>query len=602
MLGREFFPSWEAWPKTVAEILELTKASKSQAHVLARRLKEMVVGGLWSDPGRPRTENPPGASVVPVYQAVQEYLYTHPGAVRRVDARFHYSDGFRHFILGLKEPGQPGAKLSIAQLAHTVGLPVETLREWFRVPQPQPLAAAPVKPDPVKEVHLRQITTLWQSWRGTFLGFCQMLKEQQRLPYGSTYVGNLLERVGLRKRKAQGQKEASWSSNTYRTCFPGAQWLGDGKTVQVYWDEECFTFNWEAILDVSSNALVGLSVYDAETSEAVVAAFKEGVATAGEAPSSLSLDNRPNNHCTLVSQALKELTALLRSTPYRGQAKAPLEGAFGLFEQSLPRLEISGTSEREIARSVLRLILIAWSRGRNGRPRKRLGGLSPADFYNTNRPTAEQVAETNRWLQELQRREKQARRTREERTDAVKLELLKVGLADLGIADPHDQLAYQLAYYSRDAIVAGLAVYDTRKQMGNLPELDQPGRYLGGIIRNLHDQRELEVMAEQFLRQRERLRDLNLAHLTSQAELIKSETHPNSLPTAFALKALTAGRSVDYHFWANQSGASLAVLPPNIRAGIYRYTARTIASTFRADSQLRQSLLACLARFVTDTF
>ena len=459
MLGREFFPSWGAWPKT-AEILELTKASKSQAHELVRRLRKMV-GGIWSAPGRPRTENPTGASGVPVYRAVQEYLYTHPGAARQVGTRFHYSDDFRHFILRLKELGQPGAELSIAQLADTVGLPLETLREWFRVqkPPPPPPPAAPVTLDPLKDVHLRQITTLWQSWRGTFLGFCHMLKEQQRLPYGATYVGNLLERAGLRKRKSQGQKEASWSPNTYRTCYPGAQWLGDGKTVQVYWGDECFTFNWEAILDVSSNALVGLSVHDAETSEAVVAAFEDGVATAGAAPSALSLDNRPNNHCTLVSQALKELTALLRSTPFRGQAKAPLEGAFGLFEQALPCLEIWGTSAKEIARSVLKLVLTAWSRGRNGRPRKRLGGLSPADFYKTNQPTADQIAQTNRWLQELQRRERQARRTREERTDVVKLELLKAGLVELGIADPQDQLAYQLAYHSRDAIVAGLAVY-----------------------------------------------------------------------------------------------------------------------------------------------
>ena len=599
MLGRELFPSWNAWPKTVAEILELTKAGKSQAYELVRRLREMV-GDLWGHPGRPRTENPPEAGIVPVYQAIQGYLYTHPGAVRKVDERFQYSDDFRHFILGLTEPGQPGADLSIAQLADTVGLPLETLREWFRVQKPQPPPAAPVTLDPLKDVHLRQITTLWQSWRGTFLGFCQMLKEQQRLPYGATYVGNLLERAGLRKRKSQGQKEASWSSNTYRTCYPGAQWLGDGKTVQVYWGDECFTFNWEAILDVSSNALVGLSVHDAETSEAVVAAFQDGVATAGAAPSALSLDNRPNNHCTLVSEALKELTALLRSTPFRGQAKAPLERAFGLFEQGLPLLEIGGTSAKEIARSVLKLVLTAWSRGRNGRPRKKLGGLSPADFYKTNCPTAEQVAETNRWLQELQRREKQARRTREERTDVVKLELLIAGLVDLGIADPHDHLAYQLAYYSRDAVVAGLAVYLAKKQLGHLPELDEPGRYLGGIIRNLHDQRELEVIAEHFLRQRERLRDLSLASLIAQAELITTETQANSLPTAFALKALAAGRSVDYYFWANRSGVSLAALPSETRAGVYRYTARVIAATFRADSQRRQSLLDCLARFVFD--
>ena len=79
-----------------------------------------------------------------------------------------------------------------------------------------------------------------------------------------TFIGNLLHNIGLRPRKAHSPKEASWSHDTFRALFPGAQWLGDGTDITIRWGEEDFHFNLEIILDVANNALVGAAISDFE--------------------------------------------------------------------------------------------------------------------------------------------------------------------------------------------------------------------------------------------------------------------------------------------------------------------------------------------------
>ena len=38
-------------------------------------------------------------------------------------------------------------------------------------------------------------------------------------------------------------------ASTFRSFFPGAQWLGDGTTIAVQWDKLVFCFNLEALFD-----------------------------------------------------------------------------------------------------------------------------------------------------------------------------------------------------------------------------------------------------------------------------------------------------------------------------------------------------------------
>ncbi|MEW6279735.1 MAG: hypothetical protein AB1758_13995 [Candidatus Eremiobacterota bacterium] len=294
-------------------------------------------------------------------------------------------------------------------------------------------------------------------------------------------------------------------------------------------------------------------------------------------------------------------TTVLAATPGRGQAKAPLEGLFGLFQQALPALVLTGKTAREIACSALILILLVcetWFRGRNGRPRERFAGLSPAEFYTWAQAhlTPEQVQEAREWFAELQRRQERFRRTREARRDPVRIQLLTQGLAELGIPDENRRLAIALACYSRDAILRGLATFSAKKEKGTLPADADHGRYLGGIIRQFDIRLELELVAELLLAQRIRARDISLAPLSEAAEQLRVEHSPETLPQAFADRALDATFTIDFQFWGRAAAEALAALSQPARVATYRSLSRRIAASFKTDRRRREDLIDLLSQ------
>ena len=84
--------------------------------------------------------------------------------------------------------------------------------------------------------------------------------------------------------RPQTPVEAPWSSNTLRTLFPGAQWLGDGTDIGIRWGDKLFVFNLEAVLDVATTAVIGVDVSKSENEKALHHAYEEGKITSGGAP------------------------------------------------------------------------------------------------------------------------------------------------------------------------------------------------------------------------------------------------------------------------------------------------------------------------------
>jgi hypothetical protein len=310
----------------------------------------------------------------------------------------------------------------------------------------------------------------------------------------------------------------------------------------------------------------------------------------------LTLDNRPSNHSP-GAVAGTPGTTLLRSTPARGQSKAPIEGAFGLFQQALPPLAVPASTPREQARSVLHMVLQAWARGRNGKPRKKLGKRTPAEAYVTARPTAKEVQDARLWIQELQRRQLQAQATREARRDPVRIELLTLGLAGLKIDDPDRRLAVALAGFSREAIASGLAIFHAKQDQGKV--FTDPGRYLGGIIRNRHEQLELERVSVRLLEQRIRLGDLTLFPLQLAARQLRVTMPCNELAKAFVDNALAATAAVDVRFWGQAAADVLSEVPQEQRPSQYRALCHRIAATYSASRDRRTDLIARLAESIS---
>lgn len=257
-----------------------------------------------------------------------------------------------------------------------------------------------------------------------------------------------------------------------------------------------------------------------------------------------------------------------------------------------------GKSQREIARCVLELVMTAWARGRNGKPRARLQGRTPAQVYAEARPTPEEIKEAMDWFHELARLQDRARLTREVRRDPVRIELLTQGLAELGIPDPERRVATDLAIYARDAIARGLATFHSKQALGTLPPDADPGRYLGGIIRNLHTRMELETTSRHLLQQRIRLGDLSLAPLKRADEKLRNETPLADRPQACIDRALQAVYAIDFNFWGQAAFNAMMALPVSQRFDLYPHLCRAIAANFKVDRDRRADLIDRMAEVV----
>jgi hypothetical protein len=630
----ELFRRFKHQPSTVAEVLQLTDATKSQAYKTLGRLKE-ASKALNRRPGRPASKQTEKSGLECVLRLTRDFLMENPGCAQRRGRRHRYTDRYRLFVLGLKGPGGAGEKLTVEQLADAVGVPLGTLKDWMRMPtasvdhqaasdktesQPQDQTSQrstdqktecqspPTRPsedpkDPespiplsvsISDPQLATIVNEWENWKGDFTGFCHHMNHHHRIAFGRTFIGNLLEALGLRQRKKRGRNDPPWSRDAFRKLFPGAQWCSDGKTVAIRLNGKWYRFNWEATVDVASNAVVGIDVRDSEDADALIESHRHGVATTGKPPMAETVDNRPSNLCPEVQRKLAP-TVVLEATPGRGQAKAPLEGTFGLFAQTTPPLEVQGNTPHELARSIITLLLWLWAWTRNGRPRKKLSGQSPRDFYQNYTPTPEQIEEAKRWINQLKRRQEKMRQSQQRRADPHRRAILQEALADLSIPDPNHRLASDLAIYSMDAILRGIAIFKSKKEMGTIPADADPGRYLGGIIRKLNQRQELELTAKSLFELRLKHQDLALSPLQKQAENLRRQHPIQHQPRAFVQKALHSQPMLDFRFWSGLAAKTLLKLPASRAITEYHHLARWVAASYSVQLTRRDDLIGVLS-------
>ena len=597
-----------SFPTTAAQVLALTDAGKTQAYQMRERLGERL-GELLEPSGRRSAPAADANQLANVAIAVRDFVMSNPGVVSGHGIRRTYSDSFRRFIIELFAPQGPARDLTIEQASEAAGVPLGTIKDWLREPktppgqQPCTQSGKTETVDPLLQCAQPEIATLlseYEAWKGDLSAFCQYAAKELKLPFGRSLLTHILTAAGMYSPKSRGgPHSAPWSRGSLVTHFPGAQWFGDGKQLRVNFQENSFLFNIEAFVDAASNATVAARVTDTENASAVIDAFHEGLeTTAGQVPLATTLDNRPSNFSPEINEALS-CTELLRATPGRGQAKAPVEGAFGLFEQALPSaIVINGDAQRDIARSVGQAVVHAFFLGRNGRPRGKLGGRTPAQAYDETQVTQQQIDQAKSWILELRRREQIARQTRERRADPVRLQLLCERLAALGIDDPKGQSSLALSGYSMAAIVRGLAVFQTKMDMGTLPRNADLFRYLGGIIRNIDSHEALERTAQHLLDLRLRAGELYLGPLREQATAIHQSKPADAAVADLVDAALHAHSLLVFRFWTSQTKQAFSTLPSSQALALYRHTVRIIAASFDLDTRWREQLISSLASAV----
>ncbi len=595
---------------SVEEILAATGASRSRAYELVAALVASLPT-LARSPGRPARMSPePMATPLgeTITRAVLHHVMQHPGCVHSHGERQSYSDGFRHFIITLRTEHE---HVALDLFATFVDVPLGTLKAWLSaagtvtVPPPEPTTTSAVE-TPTRDAYnatlaqIETVLTAWKSWDGTFVDFADHVRTNLRVPFGRQLVARVLEHNGarlVRRRPGRSPDEIALRG-AFETFFSGAQWVGDGKKISVMLGSESHDFSLELDVDAYSDACAGISIRDAEDGTAVTEAFADGVKTTGAAPLALLLDNRPSNHTPEVDAALEPSATLrLRSTLGRPQNKAHVEGAFGLFSQSVPSIELDTSRDaRSVARQLAVLVCTTWARAINRRPRADRGGRTRVDLY-AESPTDEQIVAARNALNERCRRQELARATLEARARPEVLALLDAHFERLGLTDPDRNVRLAIARYTLDAIVDGIAIFEGKRQALTLPD-DAGARYLLGIVRNIEAQREGECVAEALLARRIEARDQALASLAATRELVCRPSRGTLEVIAESVdQALATDRSLDRLFWLGALADEIQkrASDPGHNGRLFLAAARRINTTFRVSPRERQHAVRLLA-------
>lgn len=595
-------------PKASA-VLEATGVTRSRAYEAAAELAKFL-----QRPSRPVGRPPAGAQPArpladgeAVSRAVLGFVMTHPGCVHGQSKRQRYGDGFRRFLVELRAEHE---EMSLEEFAASAAVPLGTLRSWLTAtssgtvsPSAEAAAAsesadtsATSSSPSLTTVHIDTVLAAYANWSGSFRDFCEHVQRELRIGWGRDTIAHVLELHGARRPQRRGGRSPDERAlrGAFQTFFPGAQWVGDGMSVPVTIGSEVLNLNFELQCDAFSGAFIGISIRDDEDSASVIESFRAGIETTGAAPLAELLDNKPSNHTSEVDAALGD-TLRIRATVRRPQNKAHVEGAFGLFSTTAPPLELDlRASARQIAAELLGLVTTTWARTMNHRPRRNRGSLSRAQLYAIE-PTDEQITQARRALEERRRRQELARQTLEARQRPDVRAFLDAAFERLELSDPERNVRLAISRYPLDPIIAGVAIFETKRRTGSLPE-GVDARYLLGIVRNVHGQREGELVAEALLRLRRQARDVALERLTREHAALLAMSHPiNDALAELVDRALLSERALDRTFWIDALVCAISNAPSDEHDAHYCAAARLIHATFRADPRRREHAVRVLA-------
>ena len=524
-----------------ADILQATGAGAAQAYTRRTALQRMVATADRS-PGRPPASTQDTSALS---RRVLRFLMDRPGVVHGSHRRRRYGAEFRRFVLELR---RQNSNLELVAFAEAVGVPANCLRAWQVRRKRWESHATPdaaSRGDPAEERASNHgddrgddrdsrasapwpdhgpaamILNAYVGWSGSLTSFCRHVQRNLDLPWTRNAINALLVDHGLRApRSGPGRRGARAPCGRFKTFFPDAQWVADGLQLDIRIHDRSYPVNLELVVDPMSGAVMGASLRDHEDSQAVIDAFRDSVATAGRSPMALLLDQRPCNFSRRIETAMGD-TRLLFAGRGRPQSKAHVEGAFGLFAQTCPSLEITAETPEELARELARLVVQCWARTLNHRPRRRRAGRTRVQLHRGRdpHPSPARVAAARATIDERMTRDPRRRQRRWRRRRDLVRGFIADTLRDLDVADPDGYITNALAAHPFEAVLAGVAVYRGKYAAGTLPD-DADGRYLVGVTRRIAEQDEGVHIAESLWHTRARARDVLVQQLI--------DTHPGA--------------------------------------------------------------------------
>lgn len=425
---------------------------------------------------------------------VLRYHADHPRAWTQSEERHQFTDEFKALLLTKKSE----YALEWGEISQVLGIPEETLKKFKHQVNEKDPGDGPPRID-LPESIVDQLRAFFQGRSGkvtakSFADKHPQVLDELKLTYAQ--FANLLLRLGFTSPK--GIFLNNTGLDKIERFVPHAVWGTDGKLMKIIINGEIFRFVWQCLIDYKSTVLVGGLVGESETTKNLLEAIRGSKKATGTHPMAIVIDGRLSENLPAIRTYLDEMgIEIIRTYPGNPKSNGIVENNFGIFEKWVGgQVIINGDTAEELSFSIAEVLTEVFTQLRNNQPRRGLGQKTANE--------ALAVAPKLSIEEESAIREKiqaMANRFRNEQAVPViserKVEAIKQAIAEVMPSDV-ETFRKRLApsVFTCDLILDAIAIF--KKQQAKRPEKKFDHTYFGGILRNLVDQRSVEMLYTQL--------------------------------------------------------------------------------------------------------
>ena len=193
--------------------------------------------------------------------------------------------------------------------------------------------------------------------------FCRYLNKEYKIELSDKSVRQILIANGFMEAKARKKRPRFFRS--LQQTIPNGLLGIDGSDFVVWIGDQRFVFNVELGVDIKTFCHTGFTITDSETSEAVVAVFKEHRSGYG-LPIGIVSDSGSANYADPTLEYIKKHgIEFVPAGPGNPKGNGTLEGAFSQMKQALGPICIAASSAKQFAESILNAVVGLYIRMRN---------------------------------------------------------------------------------------------------------------------------------------------------------------------------------------------------------------------------------------------
>ena len=421
---------------------------------------------------------------------VLRYHGEHPRAWTKEQERHQFTDEFKGFLLTKKSE----YALEWGEISQALGIPEETLKKFkqqVNEKDPGDGPPSPSLPDSVVD----QLRAFFHGRNGktTVKKFTQEhpeVLEQLKMTYAQ--LSMLLLRLGFTSPK--GIFLNNTGLDKIERFAPHAVWGTDGKLMKIVINGEIFRFIWQCLIDYKSTVIVGGLVGESETTENLLDAIRKSKETTGVAPMAIVIDGRLSENLPAIRSYLDEMgIEIVRTYPGNPKSNGIVEGNFSIFEKWVGgEVIINGDTTEELSLSFAKVLTDVFTQLRNNQPRRGLGQKTANEVLaEAPRLSIEEESTIRSKIQALANRFKNDQAVpiiSEQKAQAIE--------QAIAVTLPPDAEMFRKrlmpSVFTCDLILDAIAIF--KKQQAKYPEKAFNHAYFGGILRNLVDQRSVEML------------------------------------------------------------------------------------------------------------